>query len=120
LHGDILTGRDTVLGAIDPGGGGAIFAADTPFESYSNALLETSVQRIAGLADLVAHLGRVTLTVAGQQHTAVVFDPAEIQFDGAGNATGLGETPADILLGGGGSDLLQGKAGNDILDGDRW
>jgi hypothetical protein len=30
------------------------------------------------------------------------------------------DTPADILLGGGGADVITGKDGNDIIDGDRW
>ncbi|GAB3663126.1 peroxidase family protein [Ramlibacter alkalitolerans] len=120
VHDDILTGRDFVTGAIGGSGGAAISDPTMPFTSYSNALLEEGVARIDGLAPLVAHLGRVTLHVAGKQHTAVVFDPEAIGYDEAGNAVSLEDTPADILLGGAGSDRFMGKAGNDVIDGDRW
>ncbi|MDM0025408.1 peroxidase family protein [Variovorax saccharolyticus] len=121
VHADTLTGRDVAIGAYDEAAGAAAqFNPNSPFESYANALLESGVARIAGLSQLVAHLGRVSFNVAGQQHTAVVFDEAAVQRDAAGNVTTLFDTAADILLGGGGSDILQGKAGNDIIDGDRW
>jgi len=120
-HDDVLTGRNVVVGAYDENAQAAAqFTPSSPFESYSNALLEEGVARIAGLSDLVAHLGRVSFEVAGKQHTAVVFDEAAVQRDAAGNAITMFDTAADILLGGGGSDVLQGKAGNDIIDGDRW
>ena len=93
---------------------------DSPFESYSNALLEEGVARIEGLSELVAHLARAGITVDGKEHRFVVFDESAVSRDGQGNVTGLEDTAADILLGGGGSDILQGKAGNDVIDGDRW
>ncbi len=121
MHNDKLTGRDDVIGAYDEAAGAAAqFNPNSKFESYANALLESGVARIAGLAELVAHLGRVTFTVAGQTHTAVVFDNTAVQFNTDGTVRTLFDTPADILLGGGGSDVLQGKGGNDIIDGDRW
>lgn len=121
VHNDRLTGRDDIVGAYDEAAGAAAqFKPNAKFESYANALLETGVARIDGLAALVAHLDRVTFTVAGQTHTAVVFDNSAVQFNADGSVRTLFDTPADILLGGGGSDVLQGKAGNDIIDGDRW
>lgn len=121
-HADTLTGRDVVVGAYDEAAGAAAqFNPNSPFESYANALLETGVARIAGLAELVAHLDRVTFTTAnGQTHTAVVFDANAVQYNEDGSARTLYDTAADILLGGGGSDILQGKGGNDVIDGDRW
>ena len=120
VHNDTLTGRDDIIGAYDEAAGAAAqFNPNAIFESYSNALLQTGVDRITGMADLVAHLDRVDMTVAGQQHSAVVFDAAAVQLDPRGNLT-VYDTAADILLGGGGSDVLQGKGGNDIIDGDRW
>ena len=120
-HNDKLTGRDVVIGAYDEEAQAAAqFDPTSKFESYSNALLEEGVARIAGLSDLVAHLNRVTFTVAGKQHTAVVFDETAVQRDDQGRALTLFDTSADIILGGGGDDIIQGNAGNDILDGDRW
>jgi len=121
VHNDRLTGRDVVIGAYDEETAAAAqFDPNAKFESYSNALLEEGVARVAGLSDLVAHLGRATFTVAGKTHTAVVFDETAVQRDEQGRATSLFDTAADILLGGGGSDTIQGNAGNDIIDGDRW
>ncbi|MEJ7929782.1 peroxidase family protein [Ramlibacter sp. AN1015] len=120
-HDDVLTGRNVVVGAYDEeADAAALFDANDKFESYSNALLESGVARVAGLDKLVAHLERVTFTVAGQTHTAVVFDQEAVQFNEDGSVRTLYDTAADILLGGGGSDILTGKAGNDIIDGDRW
>jgi Ca2+-binding RTX toxin-like protein len=48
------------------------------------------------------------------------MDAAAVTRDVNGNVTFIDDTPADILLGGGGSDVFEGKAGNDIIDGDRW
>ena len=120
VHDDRLTGRDVVVGQIGGNGGAAQATPNSPFESYSNALLEEGVARIAGLSELVAHLARASITVAGKEHRFVVFDEAAVSRDGQGSVTGLEDTAADILLGGGGSDILQGKAGNDVIDGDRW
>lgn len=122
IHDDTLTGRDDVIGAYDEEANAAAqFNPNSKFESYANALLQSGVDRIAGLGALVAHLERVQFTVAGQTHTAVVFDSAAVQFNNDGTTVRtLFDTPADILLGGAGSDVLQGKAGNDIIDGDRW
>ena len=120
VHDDRLTGRDTVVGQIGGNGGAAQATPASPFESYSNALLEEGVARIAGLSELVAHLERANITVAGKEHRFVVFDEAALGRDAQGNVTSLEDTAADILLGGGGSDILQGKAGNDVIDGDRW
>ena len=120
VHDDRLTGRDVVVGQIGGNGGAAQATPSSPFESYSNALLEEGVARIAGLSELVAHLARSGITVAGKEHRFVVFDESAVSRDGQGNVTGLEDTAADILLGGGGSDILQGKAGNDVIDGDRW
>ena len=120
VHDDRLTGRDVVVGQIGGNGGAAQATPNSPFESYSNALLEEGVARIAGLSELVAHLGRASITVAGQEHRFVVFDEAALGRDAQGNVTSVEDTAADILLGGGGSDILQGKAGNDVIDGDRW
>ena len=121
IHDDTLTGRDDVIGAYDEEANAAAqFNPNSKFESYANALLQTGVDRIAGLGALVEHLERVEFTVAGQTHTAVVFDIEAVQFNEDGSVRTLYDTPADILLGGAGSDVLQGKAGNDIIDGDRW
>ncbi len=120
-HNDKLTGRDVVIGAYDEETQAAAqFDPNAKFESYSNALLQEGVDRIAGLSDLVAHLGRATFTVAGKTHTAVVFDEAAIQRNENGSIRTMFDTSADIILGGGGDDTIQGNAGNDILDGDRW
>lgn len=118
---DTLIGRLFVTGAAGgDGGGGALFDANSPLESFSNALQQSSVDRIAGFDQLVSHLQREIFTWNGKQHTVVVMDEASVVRDGNGNATFVNDTPSDILLGGGGSDILQGKAGNDILDGDAW
>ncbi|OSZ68135.1 hypothetical protein CAP38_04595 [Hydrogenophaga sp. IBVHS2] len=120
-HNDKLTGRDVVIGAYDEEAQAAAqFDPTSKFESYSNALLEEGVARVAGLGELVAHLGRATFTVAGKTHTAVVFDEAALQRNGDGTVRTMFDTSADILLGGGGDDTIQGNAGNDIIDGDRW
>lgn len=58
---DTLTGRDVVIGGYDPNGNAAQVDADAPIESFSNALLEKNVDRIAGLRELVAHLQRFDL-----------------------------------------------------------
>lgn len=122
LYNDRLTGRDDIVGAYaEAAGAAAQFDATSPFASYSNALTEEGVARIRGLDQLVAPLSRVTFTSgAGEQITAVVFDPNAVQRDANGNVVTMFDTPSDILLGGGGSDVLSGKAGNDIIDGDRW
>ncbi|WP_212612133.1 peroxidase family protein [Sphingomonas lacunae] len=117
---DTLTGRDQVIGAADANGAAAIVDPTAPFLSYSNALTAEGVARIAGYADLVAHLGRETVTVAGETHEVVVFDEADVIRDADGNAIGMSNEPHDIILGGAGNDIIQGKAGNDIIDGDRW
>lgn len=119
-HDDRLTGREVVTGAIGLQGAAAQFDANTPFSSFSSALQQSSVDRIAGFDRLVSHLQRVQFSWAGEQITAVVMDPAAVQRDGDGNVTFVAETAADILLGGAGSDTLTGKAGNDIIDGDAW
>lgn len=120
-HNDKLTGRDVVVGAYDEETQAAAqFDPNAKFESYSNALLQEGVDRIAGLSDLVAHLGRATFTVAGKTHTAVVFDETAIQRNENGSIRTLFDTAADMILGGGGDDTIQGNAGNDVLDGDRW
>lgn len=120
-HNDKLTGRYVVIGAYDEEAQAAAqFDPTSKFESYSNALLQEGVDRIAGLSDLVAHLGRATFTVAGKTHTAVVFDETALQLNGDGTVRTMFDTAADILLGGGGDDTIQGNAGNDIIDGDRW
>ncbi|PTQ11672.1 heme peroxidase, partial [Sphingomonas oleivorans] len=98
---DVLTGRQQVLGARDEAtGGAAIPGLDAPLESYSNALLEKNVDRIAGLRTLFGHKLWDTA------------DPLAVVMNTA-NAS-------DILLGGGGSDLFEGKAGDDVIDGDKW
>ncbi|WP_302172817.1 peroxidase family protein [uncultured Hydrogenophaga sp.] len=120
-HNDKLTGRDVVVGAYDEETQAAAqFDPNAKFESYSNALLQEGVDRIAGLSDLVAHLGRATFTVAGKTHTAVVFDETAIQRNENGSIRTMFDTSADMILGGGGDDTIQGNAGNDVLDGDRW
>ncbi len=101
---DKLTGRNVVVGAFDVGGNAAQVDPTAPLDSYSNALLEKNLGLIKGLAELVAHLQRTSVTVAGKTET-IVMDTS---------------TASDILLGGGGSDLIRGMAGNDIIDGDRW
>ncbi|MFD1327188.1 peroxidase family protein [Mycoplana ramosa] len=102
---DKLTGRDVVMGAFDANGNAAQIGPDAPLESYSNALLEKNLHLVDGLADLVAHLERFTLTGAdGKTETAVMNT----------------DDASDILLGGGGSDTIKGGGGNDIIDGDKW
>jgi Ca2+-binding RTX toxin-like protein len=95
-HDDILTGRETAEGAAGPANPGPA----TPLASYSNALFQSGVDRIAGFERLVDHIARDT-----GDPDAIVLDTVDA---------------SDILLGGGGSDLIQGKAGNDIIDGDAW
>jgi Ca2+-binding RTX toxin-like protein len=115
-HDDTLSGRDVVVGAA------ANVALDltAPFSSYSSVLQQSSVDRIDGFADLVAHLGRETFTVAGEQITAVVFDQADVVRDANGVATFVNGNPSDLLLGGAGSDVIMGRNGNDVIDGDKW
>lgn len=104
-HDDKLTGREVVVGAYDEFGNATQVEDGAPLESYSNALLEKNLHLIDGLADLVAHLTRTTITGADGKSETVVM--------GTGDAS-------DILLGGGGSDVIQGNAGDDIIDGDKW
>ncbi|WP_166802362.1 peroxidase family protein [Microvirga pakistanensis] len=104
-HDDKLTGREVVVGAYDEFGNATQVEDGAPLESYSNALLEKNLHLIDGLADLVAHLGRTTITGADGKSETVVM--------GTGDAS-------DILLGGAGSDTIQGNAGDDIIDGDKW
>lgn len=105
---DTLRGRDAVLGAYDANGNAIQVGDSSPIESFSNALLEKNLDRIAGLRDLVAHLDRFDLTHPRGTTTEV--------------ATAVMDTSdaSDIILGGAGSDLIEGRAGNDILDGDRY
>ena len=121
---DTLTGRDVLLGIAGAAGGVGVPAIITdptsPYLSYSNALTQEGVDRIAGLSAIVSHLGTETFTVAGERHTVRVFDQASVVRNAAGAATFVHDTPADILLGGGGADVITGKDGNDIIDGDRW
>jgi len=122
-HDDVLTGRDDLGGMAAPGGDAALFDANDSIQSFSNVLLQTSVDRIEGFDQLVAHLGRVDWTWAGETHTVVVMDETTVQRDAGGNVTFVQENqtaPSEILLGGAGSDVLMGKAGNDIIDGDAW
>ncbi len=120
--GDVLTGRETVIGAYDEATGAAaqFDLASTPFQSYANALTVEGVARIQGLNKLVGQLETATFTVAGKQESVVVFDDAAVVRDNAGQAITVYDTAADILLGGGGSDVIEGKAGNDIIDGDSY
>ncbi|MFS0755110.1 peroxidase family protein [Noviherbaspirillum sp. 1P10PC] len=99
-HNDVLTGREFVIGQADGNGGAAIPAPGTPLASYSNALFQSGVDRIAGFDRLVDHIARNT-----GNPDAVVMETSDA---------------TDILLGGGGSDVMFGKAGNDIIDGDAW
>ena len=104
-HDDTLTGRVTATNArAELQNTAAIPGADSPLDSYSNALLEKNVALIDGLDFLVAHKQRTTVTIAGVTET-IVMNTADA---------------SDILLGGGGSDLITGLAGDDIIDGDRW
>ncbi len=104
-HDDVLTGRVAAVNTrAEVTGTAAIPGADAPLDSYSNALLDKNVQLIAGLDQLVAHLARTSITVAGKTEL-IVMDTADA---------------SDILLGGGGDDVIKGLAGNDIIDGDRW
>lgn len=105
VHDDVLTGRWQPVGArAELDNTAAIPGADSVLDSYSNALLEKNVPLISGLAELVAHKERTTVTVAGREET-IVMDTADA---------------SDILLGGGGNDLIKGLAGDDVIDGDRW
>lgn len=118
---DVLTGRDVVIGAYgEEQGAAAQFDPTSPYMSYANALTQEGVDRIAGLSELVAHLGRETFTVAGKQETVVVFDEVLVQRDANGVATTMFDGPSDIIIGGGGNDIIMGKDGNDVIDGDRW
>jgi Ca2+-binding RTX toxin-like protein len=120
VHDDNLIGREIVTGANGAAGAAAEFDANDKLESFSNALLQSSVNRIDGFDQLVAHLGRVDWTWAGETHSVVVMDEAAVQRDSNDVVTFIDDTAADILLGGGGSDTMMGKDGNDIIDGDRW
>lgn len=105
IHDDTLTGRVAPTNArAELDNTAAIPAENSILDSYSNALLEKNVSLISGLAELVAHKERSTVTVAGVEET-IVMDTADA---------------SDILLGGGGSDVIKGLAGDDIIDGDRW
>lgn len=105
IHDDTLTGRrESTNARAELDNTAAIPAENSILDSYSNALLEKNVSLISGLAELVAHKERSTVTVAGITET-IVMDTADA---------------SDILLGGGGSDVIKGLAGNDIIDGDRW
>lgn len=105
IYNDILTGRrESTNARAELDNTAAIPGQGSILDSYSNALLEKNVSLISGLAELVAHKERSTVTVAGVQET-IVMDTADA---------------SDILLGGGGSDVIKGLAGNDIIDGDRW
>ncbi|MGO4622514.1 peroxidase family protein, partial [Ensifer sp. 2TAB8] len=114
---DTLTGRDVVIGGYDPNGNASQVDADAPIESFSNALLEKNVDRIAGLRELVAHLPRFDL-----------YNPHNLDANGLPiNPAGAREIAvmdtsdgSDIILGGGGSDTIRGMGGNDIIDGDKW
>lgn len=111
---DTLTGRMNATNArAELQNTAAIPSADSPLDSYSNALLQKNVALIDGLDALVAHRIRVpvvdvngdpVLDANGNQEV-IVLDPADA---------------SDILLGGGGSDIIKGLAGNDIIDGDSW
>ncbi|NYT45449.1 heme peroxidase [Alcaligenaceae bacterium] len=105
IYNDILTGRvESTNARAELDNTAAIPAENSILESYSNALLEKNVSLISGLAELVAHKERTTVTVAGVEET-IVMDTADA---------------SDILLGGGGSDVIKGLAGDDVIDGDRW
>ncbi|HUH88514.1 MAG TPA: peroxidase family protein [Pusillimonas sp.] len=105
IYNDVLTGRrESVNARAELDNTAAIPGADSILDSYSNALLEKNLSLINGLAELVAHKERTTVTVAGITET-IVMDTADA---------------SDILLGGGGSDVIKGLAGDDIIDGDRW
>ncbi|PKO26172.1 MAG: heme peroxidase, partial [Betaproteobacteria bacterium HGW-Betaproteobacteria-9] len=119
-HDDVLTGRQVVTGANGVGGAAAEFDEFDKWESFSNTLLQSAVDRIDGFGDLVAHLERVQVEWAGETKTVVVMDEAAVSRIDATTASFVDDTAADILLGGGGNDLFMGKAGNDIIDGDRW
>ncbi|WP_434620287.1 peroxidase family protein [Tabrizicola sp. M-4] len=103
---DRLTGREVTTGSYDEFGNAAQVSPNSPIQSYSNALLEQNIDRIAGLRDLVSHLATfdVVQPVTGERLVA--------RMDTSGGA--------DILLGGAGSDTIRGMAGDDIIDGDRW
>lgn len=104
-HDDTLIGRWQPVGArAELDNTASIPGPESILDSYSNALLEKNVPLISGLAELVAHKERTTVTVAGKQET-IVMDTADA---------------SDILLGGGGNDVIKGLAGDDVIDGDRW
>ncbi|MBP6019522.1 MAG: hypothetical protein KA735_08520 [Burkholderiaceae bacterium] len=105
IHDDTLTGRMRSTNArIELDNTAAIPGEGSILDSYSNDLLEKNLKLISGLAELVAHKERTTVTVAGVTET-IVMNTADA---------------SDILLGGGGSDIIKGLAGDDIIDGDRW
>ena len=117
---DRLIGREVVIGAYDEEARAAAqFDETSPFQSYSNALTEDGVARIAGLDQLVSHLSRATFTVAGKEETVVVFDETTVVRDGARTRSRCSTRPQTFCWVGG-SDTLQGKGGNDIVDGDKW
>ena len=120
VHDDVLTGRQVVTGAIGVGGAAAEFDEFDKWESFSNTLLQSSVDRIVGFDALVAHLDRVQVAWAGETKTVVVMDETAVSRTGVDTASFVSDTAADILLGGGGNDRFMGKAGNDIIDGDKW
>jgi hypothetical protein len=98
-----------VGGAAAPGGNAVLFDENDTIQSFSNVLLQSSVDRIQGFDQLVAHLGRVDWTWAGETHTVVVMDETAVQRDAGGNVTFVQENqtaPSEILLGGAGSDGL--------------
>jgi Ca2+-binding RTX toxin-like protein len=119
-YNDVLIGRQIVNGAIGANGAAAQFDVNSKFESFSNALLQTSVDRIEGFDRLVAHLDRVNVSWAGQVNEVVVMDETAVTRIDATTASFVADTAADIILGGAGSDRIEGKAGNDIIDGDAW
>ncbi|MET0436527.1 MAG: peroxidase family protein, partial [Devosia sp.] len=103
---DTLTGRSVAVNTrAELEGTAAIPNADSPLDSYSNALLEKNVDLISGLRALVAHINRTTQTGRNGVVESVVMDTADA---------------SDIILGGGGSDIIKGLAGNDVIDGDMW
>ncbi|MBQ0919969.1 hypothetical protein KBW71_16145 [Hydrogenophaga aromaticivorans] len=120
VHDDVLTGRQVVTGANGVGGAAAEFDEFDKWESFSNTLLQSAVDRIDGFDALVAHLDRVQVTWAGETKTVVVMDETAVARTGVDTASFVSDTAADILLGGGGNDRFMGKAGNDIIDGDKW
>ena len=118
IHDDVITGRARVVGArAELQNTAAIPAADSPLDSFSNALLEKNVDLIDGLRELVDHKDRVAARDAnGVAYTyrdaSGVIREELIVVDTA--------DASDILLGGGGNDIITGLAGDDIIDGDKW